>query len=195
MCVCVCVVMCFVCLQTGFGLVNGFIDNLYKYTWLITTATLHNSQITTTLSKPFPACCIFTNRSLATSELRSSCHRCPCRTPLKCTRCFELSCSHLGTDRNHPVSNSCRRHQYTFVSYVGLSFDVYKIHSAKIVEFSMRNALGNKPYLLRTGINKSVAANVILTILYLWLPPCSATRWAASVTYVTSTELHWQQLW
>jgi hypothetical protein len=46
----------------------GFIDNLY--TPLGTTsnynavANLHNSQITTAHAKIFPACCVFTSRSL-----------------------------------------------------------------------------------------------------------------------------------
>jgi hypothetical protein len=31
------------------------------------TAYLHNSQITTAPAKPFPACCVFTSRSLATA--------------------------------------------------------------------------------------------------------------------------------
>jgi hypothetical protein len=48
--------------------VNGFID--YLYTPLGTTSTynaiadFHNSQITTAPAKPFPACCVFTSRSL-----------------------------------------------------------------------------------------------------------------------------------
>jgi hypothetical protein len=48
---------------------NRFIGHLY--TQLVSTnnyraiASLHNSQITTAPAKPFPACCVFTRRSLA----------------------------------------------------------------------------------------------------------------------------------
>jgi hypothetical protein len=56
----------------GFRLVDGFIDHLY--TRLVSKsncsapALLHESQITTASAKPFPACRIFTNRSLATAS-------------------------------------------------------------------------------------------------------------------------------
>jgi hypothetical protein len=51
---------------------NAFIDHLY--TQLVTTSNynatsnLQNSQITTAPAKPFPACCVFTSRSLATAS-------------------------------------------------------------------------------------------------------------------------------
>jgi hypothetical protein len=55
-----------------FELDIGFIDHLY--TRLGTTSNysaadnLHNSQTTTAHAKPFPACCVFTSRSLATAS-------------------------------------------------------------------------------------------------------------------------------
>jgi hypothetical protein len=58
--------------RRGFGLDIGFIDHLFAQ--LRTTsnysaiATLHNSQITTATAKPFPACRVFTSRSLATAS-------------------------------------------------------------------------------------------------------------------------------
>jgi hypothetical protein len=56
----------------GFRLVNGFIDHLYTQFGTIsnysTIAYLHNSQITTAPSKPFPACCVFISHSLATAS-------------------------------------------------------------------------------------------------------------------------------
>jgi hypothetical protein len=46
----------------GFGLVNGFIDNIYTILGTTSnyraTANLHNSKITTAHAKPFPACCL-----------------------------------------------------------------------------------------------------------------------------------------
>jgi hypothetical protein len=62
----------YVWLYTGFGLVNGFIDHLF--TWLRTASScstitnLHNLQITTALAKPFHACCVFTNHSMASAS-------------------------------------------------------------------------------------------------------------------------------
>jgi hypothetical protein len=58
-------------LQAEFGLVTRYIDHLY--TRLGTTSTYsatanHNSQITTRSTKHFPACCVFTSRSLATAS-------------------------------------------------------------------------------------------------------------------------------
>jgi hypothetical protein len=58
--------------RRGFGLDIGFIDHLY--TQLGTTsiysaiATLHTLQITTTHAKSFPACYVFTSRSLVTAS-------------------------------------------------------------------------------------------------------------------------------
>jgi hypothetical protein len=58
--------------RRGFGLYIGFTDHLY--TRLKTTKQLrrhrylHNSQITTAPTKPFPACCVFTSLSLATAS-------------------------------------------------------------------------------------------------------------------------------
>jgi hypothetical protein len=58
--------------RRGFGLANGFMDHLY--TRLGTTSNyrvtddLHNSEITTAPAKTFPACCVFTNRSLETAS-------------------------------------------------------------------------------------------------------------------------------
>jgi hypothetical protein len=52
--------------------VNGFLDHLY--TRLVSTsnysatANLHNLQITTAAVKPFPPCCVFNSRSLATAS-------------------------------------------------------------------------------------------------------------------------------
>jgi hypothetical protein len=59
----------YVWLLTGFWLDIGFIDNFN--TPLETTrnysavTNLHTSQITAAPAKPFPACCVFSNRSLA----------------------------------------------------------------------------------------------------------------------------------
>jgi hypothetical protein len=53
---------------------TGFIDHLHVYTRpeiisnCSAAANLHNLQITTASSKPFPACCVFTSRSLATAS-------------------------------------------------------------------------------------------------------------------------------
>jgi hypothetical protein len=56
----------------GFGLMSGFIDRLYtqlgKTSNYSTTANLHISQITTAPAKHFPACCVFTSRSLAVAS-------------------------------------------------------------------------------------------------------------------------------
>jgi hypothetical protein len=59
-------------LQTGFGLVNGFIE--YLYTQHGTTSTynatveLHTFHITTALAKQIRACSVFTSRSLTTAS-------------------------------------------------------------------------------------------------------------------------------
>jgi hypothetical protein len=56
----------------GFGLMNGFTDHLNTQLGTTSnysaTANLYNSQITITLAKPFPACCVFTSRFLATDS-------------------------------------------------------------------------------------------------------------------------------
>jgi hypothetical protein len=90
----------------GFALDIGFIDHLY--TRLGTTssdsATVnpHNSQITIAPVKRFPACSIFTSRSLATAitveilqvyALRSSLHRLPYRTDFKVKVTLRLTVS------------------------------------------------------------------------------------------------------
>jgi hypothetical protein len=66
-----CHIVC-VWLQTRFWLVNGFIDHFYTPLGTTSnysaTANLHNSQITISTAKPFPACCVFANRSLATAS-------------------------------------------------------------------------------------------------------------------------------
>jgi hypothetical protein len=47
----------------GSGLVNGFIDRLYKLLGSTSNysviTNLHNSQIITATAKPFPACCVY----------------------------------------------------------------------------------------------------------------------------------------
>jgi hypothetical protein len=52
--------------------VNGFIDHLCTRLETTsnynTTSDLHNSQITPAAAKPFPACCVFTSRSLAATS-------------------------------------------------------------------------------------------------------------------------------
>jgi hypothetical protein len=52
--------------------VNGFIDHLYTQLGTTlnysATANLNDSQITTAPAKAFPACCIFTSRSLTTAS-------------------------------------------------------------------------------------------------------------------------------
>jgi hypothetical protein len=52
--------------------VNGFIGHLYKRLGTTSncsaTDNLHISQITTAHAKPFPACCVFISRSLATTS-------------------------------------------------------------------------------------------------------------------------------
>jgi hypothetical protein len=61
----------------GFGLEIGFMDHFN--TRLVTTlnysviANLDNSQITTALSIPLPACCVFTNLSLVTASNSGVC--------------------------------------------------------------------------------------------------------------------------
>jgi hypothetical protein len=63
-------------------------------------ANLHNSQITTSPTDPFPACCVFTSRSLATAltveilhlhALRSSLHSLPYGTLYQLT--LSLACN------------------------------------------------------------------------------------------------------
>jgi hypothetical protein len=58
--------------RRGFGLDIGFIDHLQARLGIISnysaTANLHKSQITTAPAKYFPACSVFTNRSLATAS-------------------------------------------------------------------------------------------------------------------------------
>jgi hypothetical protein len=56
----------------GYGLVNEFVDHLYiqlgttsNYS---TTADLHNWHTTAAPAKSFPACCVFSSRSLATAS-------------------------------------------------------------------------------------------------------------------------------
>jgi hypothetical protein len=61
-----------VTIDGGFGLDIGFIDHLYTRLGTTSnysaTANLHNSQITSAPAKPFPACCVFTSRSLVTAS-------------------------------------------------------------------------------------------------------------------------------
>jgi hypothetical protein len=56
----------------GFGMGNGFIDHLYAQLRTTSsysaTTNLHNSQITTAPAKPFPACIVFTSRSLTVAS-------------------------------------------------------------------------------------------------------------------------------
>jgi hypothetical protein len=57
-------------LRAEFGFVNGFIYHLHTRlgsTRHSATPDLHNSQITTSPVKPFPACCAFKSRSLTTA--------------------------------------------------------------------------------------------------------------------------------
>jgi hypothetical protein len=58
--------------RPGFGLVIGLIDHLYTHLGTTSNysaiANLHNSQITTVLAKSFPACSVFTSRSLVTAS-------------------------------------------------------------------------------------------------------------------------------
>jgi hypothetical protein len=65
-------VTCMGWLQTGYGLVNGFIDHLYTHPSELQApnaiADFHTSQITTALAKPFPACCVLTSRFLVTAS-------------------------------------------------------------------------------------------------------------------------------
>jgi hypothetical protein len=93
----------------GFWLVNGlWITNNYS-----ATANLHNSQITTAPAKSFPACCVFTSRSLANSELhalKSSIHRLPYRTDLLAPIVFKI------TPRHWP-----RRNTWKCLWYIRLS--------------------------------------------------------------------------
>jgi hypothetical protein len=118
-------------LQTGYGLVNGFIDHLYAP--LGTTrnysaiSNLHTLQITTASAKSFPAYSVFTSRSLATVlpvEIlqfhvhRSSCHSRPCRTlfinstitpslfSLPCRAQLSQSQSYFMTGGLSPISSS-----------------------------------------------------------------------------------------
>jgi hypothetical protein len=123
----------------------GFIDHLYPRLGTTSnygaTAELHNSQITIAPAKPFPACCSFTSRSLATasnsgdssaSELRSPCHNRPCRTLFNCHLKYSAMAPQLplqssaelvapflffitprlGPRRQHPVCSRCMRYRY-----------------------------------------------------------------------------------
>jgi hypothetical protein len=73
------------------------------------TANLHNSQITTATAKPFPACCVFTSRSLAKAltveifqlhALKSSLDRLPYWTDLVAPVIFLITSRH-GSLRKH----------------------------------------------------------------------------------------------
>jgi hypothetical protein len=76
-----------------YGLDIGFIDTTHTPLGTTSndsaTANLHNSQFTTSTDRPFPACCVFNSRSLATASnsgessafrARSYCHSRSCRT-------------------------------------------------------------------------------------------------------------------
>jgi hypothetical protein len=114
-----------VIIERGCGLENGFIDHLYtrlgtarNYSAI---ANLYNSQIATAHAKPFPACSVFTSRSLATasnsgdssaSALKSSLNggslptdsllqSLPCGTDLvKSSQCYDRRS--VGLDVKHP---------------------------------------------------------------------------------------------
>jgi hypothetical protein len=92
-------------LYTGYGLENGFIDHLYTPLGTTSnysaTANFHNSQTTTAPAKPFPACCVFTTRSLATasnsgdssaSRAQVLCHSHSYRSQLNCQSLPSLPC-------------------------------------------------------------------------------------------------------
>jgi hypothetical protein len=59
-------------IRRGLDWIIGFISLIYS--WLVTTsnysatANLHTLLITTVPAKPFPACCVFTSRTLATAS-------------------------------------------------------------------------------------------------------------------------------
>jgi hypothetical protein len=89
--------------------VNGFVYHLYTRLGTTTSyranANLHNSQITTAHTKPFPACCVVTSRSLATAynSADSSASRAQilsAELPLK-QLCLLLITSRHGPHRKH----------------------------------------------------------------------------------------------
>jgi hypothetical protein len=93
---------------------KGFIHNLYtrlgNTSYWSATTNLHNSQITS-LNKPFPACCVFTSRSLA-SATNSDDSSVSVLTPLPAGWYYsQVNWSVLvittrhGPHRNHPVFN------------------------------------------------------------------------------------------
>jgi hypothetical protein len=81
---------------------------------------LHTLQIITAPAKPFPACCVFNSRSLATtsnsggfsvSALRFYCHSRPCRTLVNC-QLFLASLDEL----NHTADPQLTRcHLYSII--------------------------------------------------------------------------------
>jgi hypothetical protein len=126
--------------------VTRFIDHLYTRLGNISTysatADLHNTPITTAPAKPFPACCVFTNRSLTTAStieilqlhaLRLSSQP-PMQNSRELTYCVISSQPPLqsstelvapvlffvtprrGPCRQHPFSNSSCTVEYVFVS-------------------------------------------------------------------------------
>jgi hypothetical protein len=101
-------------------MIKGFTDHLY--TRLRTTtnysvsANLHNSQITPAPAKPFPACCVFTSRSLVTAfnsvdssashaQVLSSQSPVQNSTEFIAPAVLVITYRH-GSHRKHPVSNS-----------------------------------------------------------------------------------------
>jgi hypothetical protein len=120
--------------------VNEFIYHLY--TRLRTTSNysattnLHNSQITKESAKPFPACSVFTSRSLATAfksgdssasrahvlSSQPSLHNSLKR--LSCPNCLQDNSSERTTQK-HPVSNSTSIVARRFIA-AGTCLTVYR---------------------------------------------------------------------
>jgi hypothetical protein len=97
------------------------------------TANLHNSQVTTAPAKPFPGCCVFTSRSLATASNSgdSSASRTPVPTsPTPVQKSLGQSQSYFTTGGLPQISWSWRQSSW----YSRPAF------------FSQLNTFGNNPY-------------------------------------------------
>jgi hypothetical protein len=102
-------------LQIGVELVNGFIGHLYTRLGTTSnysvTTNIYNSQSTTAPAKPFPACCVFTIRSLAmasnSGDSSASCAQdLSSQTPIQNWLGRPLQDnSSARTTQKHPVSN------------------------------------------------------------------------------------------
>jgi hypothetical protein len=133
--------------------VNGFTDHIYielrttsNYSAIVN---LHNSQITTALAKPLPACCVFTSRSLAmTSNSRYS----------SASRAQVLS-------SQPPVQNCLTTH----------SVKVKVIVTLWLVVYCLSVHLGVKP--LETHDQRLFFSNWTLAVIVPYVAPSLTRRW------------------